>query len=100
MSPPDVTAPLAVATAKGRGDETTTREPNPSLPKPQEEVIEQAPRKYRNLLRQAFQGATSPRRAIQACCLTCTHYNTAEIAACTVLRCPLHAYRPYRVSAE
>ena len=92
---PGTTAPLAVATAKGRGDDEKSLQANRSLPAAQEEVIAQAPPKYRLLLRKAFEGASSPRKAIKASCLTCTHYNLDEIRACTVLRCPLHKFRPY-----
>jgi hypothetical protein len=63
------------------------------------EVLDQAPPKYQNLVRQAFEGASSPRKAIQACGLTCTHYDIAEVRACTVWRCPLHRFRPYQGGA-
>jgi hypothetical protein len=62
----------------------------------QQEELAQAPVKYRGILLKAFQGASSPRKAIQANCLTCTHFNIAEIRDCAVLRCALRPYRPYQ----
>jgi hypothetical protein len=65
----------------------------------QREEIEKAPSRYRSLLLKAFQGAASPRKAIQANCLTCTHFNVDEIRHCAVLRRALRPYRPYQEGA-
>jgi len=92
----ETTAPRPTGIGEGRGECQTTLKCDSRLTTAQQEVIQQAPPKYRKLVRQALQGATSPRRAIQANCLTCTHYDVAQIRECVVLRCTVHAYRPYQ----
>lgn len=54
------------------------------------------PVKVRGIVAQAFEGTTSPRQAIKAKCLDCSHYDRAEISLCRVRTCPLWAYRPYQ----
>ena len=53
----------------------------------------------RGLIARALAGTASPRQAIKAFCLACTHYDRDEINHCPVWRCPLHAYRPRWPSA-
>jgi hypothetical protein len=53
----------------------------------------------RGLMARALAGTASPRQAVKAFCLACTHYNRDEITHCPVWRCPLHAYRPRWSSA-
>jgi len=60
--------------------------------------LESAPKLYRSGLARAFAGKSSPRAAIKAKCLDCCHWDRAEVVACTVVLCPLHAYRPYQTS--
>lgn len=40
----------------------------------------------------------SPLKAIRAKCIECVNYEESQsrIKECTVIRCPLHAYRPYQ----
>ena len=59
-------------------------------------VVAAAPQSVQKILKDAFSGAASPRRAIQAMCLACTSYDRAAIRDCTGWSCPLWAYRPYR----
>lgn len=60
------------------------------------EYLGTVPQKYRALVAKAVEGATSPRQAIKAKCLDCCHFQRAEVRACAVSTCPLHAYRPYQ----
>ena len=53
----------------------------------------------RGLIARSLAGTASPRQAVKAFCLACTHYNRDEITHCPVWRCPLHAYRPRWPSA-
>lgn len=62
----------------------------------QSELIEAAPQSTRGTLEKAFAGVCSPRAAIKAKCLTCCNFERAEITGCTVVLCPLHAYRPFQ----
>ena len=61
--------------------------------------LESVPALSRGLIARVLAGSASPRQAIKAFCLTCTHYNRDEITHCPVWRCPLHAYRPRWSSA-
>ena len=61
----------------------------------QEQFIQDAPPLYQGAVRDAFEGKSSPRRAIKAFCLSCTGFMREEIKACTVVLCPLHSFRPY-----
>jgi hypothetical protein len=61
----------------------------------QEQFIQSAPPLYQGAVRDAFEGKASPRRVIKAFCLSCTGFVREEIKACTVVLCPLHAFRPY-----
>jgi hypothetical protein len=61
--------------------------------------VEGVPALSRGLMARALAGAASPRQAIKAFCLACTHYDRDEISHCPVWRCPLHAYRPRWPSA-
>ena len=58
--------------------------------------VEKAPASVQKLLQRAYSGESSPRQAIKAMCLECTHYDRSEIANCTVHRCPLWKYRPFK----
>ena len=62
----------------------------------QKEQIEDSGLLYRNIMRRAFEGKSSPRAAIKAFCLHCTGYVRKDVADCTALACPLFAYRPYQ----
>lgn len=61
----------------------------------QESFVNAAPESCQGILRRAFDGTGSKRDAIKAHCLSCTHFDRAQIKACAVTLCPLHAYRPY-----
>lgn len=50
------------------------------------------------LLKEAFSGATSPRRAIKATCLACCGFDRNAVKNCTGFSCPLWMYRPYQES--
>lgn len=54
------------------------------------------PVQSRGIVQKAFEGASSPRQAIKAKCLTCSNFDRAEISLCRVSLCPLHAFRPYQ----
>ncbi len=54
------------------------------------------PDKSRGVVERALAGTASPRSAIKAHCLTCSGFDRAEVAACTVWRCALHPYRPFQ----
>ena len=51
---------------------------------------------YVGIVRRAFDCAASPRQAIKAKCLDCCGYQRDEVRHCTVILCPLWAYRPYQ----
>jgi len=57
------------------------------------------PEKSRQIVARAIAGEASPRQAIKARCLQCSHFDRAEIAACTVVRCALWRYRPYQTGS-
>lgn len=63
-------------------------------------VEKSVPLLYRNLVQRAFAGTLSPRQAIKAHCLACSNFQREEVEHCTVVRCPLHAFRPYVRRAE
>ena len=54
----------------------------------------------RSTIERAFLGQASPRAAIKAMCLTCSHFDRTEIAHCAVNTCPLHRYRPFQSSRK
>lgn len=74
-------------------------ERRPNL-KEAQKFLDQVPMKSRLLVDKAMLGTASPRAAIKAHCLTCTHFDREAIAECSVWRCPLHAYRPYQKGEE
>ena len=51
-------------------------------------------------LARSFAKTASPRAAIKAMCLSCCHSDRDEVAHCTVMLCPLHAYRPFQGRLE
>ena len=53
------------------------------------------PMSARGALARAFAGKASPRAAIKAMCLDCSHFDRAEVADCRVALCPLWSYRPF-----
>lgn len=59
------------------------------------EYLATLPKLSRGIVSAALDGAGSPRQAIKAKCLTCTNFDRAEVENCTVITCPLHAFRPY-----
>lgn len=61
-----------------------------------EEFLKGVPELSRGIVERAFSRACSPRAAIKAKCLDCSHFDRAEIADCQVVLCPLHAFRPYQ----
>lgn len=61
-----------------------------------DEYLETVPAMSRAAIARALAGELSPRQAIKAKCLECCGFDRAEAAACTVWRCPLHAYNPWR----
>jgi len=63
-------------------------------------TISEAPESCQNVLRQAFSGAASPRKAIKAMCLACTGFDRQEVANCTGYSCPLWTYRPFQKGDE
>lgn len=58
--------------------------------------VAKAPETVKKVLTLAFENKSSPRQAIKAKCLDCCHFDRSEIASCTVVLCPLHAYRPFQ----
>ena len=62
----------------------------------QQKALEATPQRVRVLFSKVFQGTTSPRQAIKAKCLDCSHHDRAEISLCGVVTCPLWAYRPFQ----
>jgi hypothetical protein len=65
-----------------------------------ERYLAGVPISARGIVEKALQGASSPRAAIKAKCLDCCGFDRAEIRACRVLLCPLHAFRPYQQEAN
>lgn len=61
------------------------------------ERLRQMPSKYRATYRRAVEGR-SLRACINAQCLECCCWQSAEVAACTDMGCPLWSVRPYRSS--
>ena len=60
------------------------------------DLVGKAPKSVQKLLLRAFSCEASPRQAIKAMCLECTHYDREVIATCSVSRCPLWEYRPFK----
>jgi hypothetical protein len=58
--------------------------------------LEHVGEKSRGIVERAFAGKASPRQAIKAKCLECSGFDRAEVAACSVVLCPLHPYRPFQ----
>ena len=54
------------------------------------------PEKSRKMMGRALEGRTSPRQCIKAKCLSCSNFDRAEAAACSVQTCPLYEVNPYR----
>jgi hypothetical protein len=54
---------------------------------------------YRGVVAKAFEG-NSRAAGVKAKCLDCCAFIRAEVAACPVILCPLHAYRPYQTAEE
>jgi hypothetical protein len=48
------------------------------------------------IVKKAFQGALSPRKAIKAKCYDCTNFQIEEIRECRSFICALWKYRPYQ----
>jgi len=59
------------------------------------ERLREMPPKYQATYRRAAKGR-SLRACINAQCLECCGYQSAEVAACTDCGCPLWSVRPYR----
>jgi hypothetical protein len=59
-------------------------------------IVAQAPKSHQKILRDAFDGTASKKRAIQAMCLECCGHVRATIRNCTGYSCPLWFYRPYQ----
>lgn len=64
--------------------------------KTRESYLAILPPSVKGIIERAFSGEASSRAAIKAKCLDCCHFDRALIAACAVVICPLHAYRPYQ----
>lgn len=62
------------------------------------ERLKQMPPKYRATYRRAVKGK-SLRACINSQCLECCGWQSAEVARCTDLGCPLYAVRPYQDSS-
>jgi hypothetical protein len=58
------------------------------------------PTSSRGIIDRAFAGKASPRSAIKAKCLDCSHFDRAEVADCLVILCPLHPYRPFQTARK
>lgn len=67
---------------------------------PQVRYLEATPSKVRALFGKVFEGVTSPRQAIKAKCLDCSHHDRREISLCGVATCPLWAYRPFQTMED
>lgn len=67
-----------------------------------ESISASAPKLYRGAYAKALEGKASPRQAIKAKCYECCGFEEVKerISECSVRRCPLWAYRPYRLSDE
>lgn len=59
------------------------------------ERLGQMPAKYRATYRRAVKGK-GLRACVNAQCLECCGWQSAEVARCTDLGCPLYAVRPYQ----
>lgn len=66
------------------------------MPADRADFLATVPTSARGIVGRAFTGTASPRAAIKAMCLTCSNYDRDEIAACPVILCPLHPYRPFQ----
>ncbi len=73
-------------------------DPQNLLPQ-QVSFIESQPVTVRAVLAKSFAKTASPRQAIKAKCLDCCHADREEVRNCTVILCPLHAYRPFQGAA-
>lgn len=62
-------------------------------------VLGAVPESQKNIFALAFSGG-SKAKALQAKCLQCSNFDRAEVTACTVTTCPVHAVRPYQRGAE
>jgi len=70
------------------------------IPANRADFLATVPTSARAIVQRAFAGKAAPRGAIKAMRLTCSEYDRAEVADCTVILCPLHAYRPFRPPGE
>jgi len=76
---------------------TVSAAPTATIPvTDQAAFLRSVPTGSRGAVGRAFAGTASPRSAIKAKCLDCCHFERAEVAACTVILCPLHPYRPFQ----
>lgn len=62
-------------------------------------VTGSVPEKMRRVFAEAFNG-DSRTKAIKAKCLSCCDFIRAEVAACSVITCPLHSVRPFQSAEE
>ncbi len=60
------------------------------------QFLQTVPDSARLTIARAFDKKCSPRAAIKAKCMDCCHFDRAEVAACTVILCPLHEFRPFQ----
>lgn len=60
------------------------------------------PTLFKGTFERAFNGTCSPRTAIKAKCQDCVGYEDTidRVKNCKAMRCPLWAYRPYRVKQK
>lgn len=61
--------------------------------------LKNVPQTCQAIIGKAFDKTCSPRAAIKAKCLDCSEFDRDEIRNCTVVLCPLHAFRPFQVKA-
>lgn len=80
----------------GTGRQVTQDNKQPKCSTEQADYLAQVPASARGFVVRALAGEASPRGAIKAYCLACSHFDRAEIAACPVTRCLLHSYRPFK----
>ena len=66
----------------------------------QADFLKNVPATCQAIFTKAFAKTLSPRAAIKAKCLDCSEFDRDEIRNCTVVLCPLHAYRPFQVKAK
>ena len=80
------------------------KEPRSTTPDEMRRITEyldrSVPEKHKLAVTRALLKQMSRTTAIKTKCLACSNFDRSDVRGCTVIICPLWAYRPYQVSEE